>query len=378
MQDTNYLLISSYSPTRTSGRGLRTCGIIDALARNGRVTVAYVPFGGEEPAADIVANERITLLPISPSRGLGRLLRSSSALVHGAPWGLARTVSPEVAQAVLRAKPQDRIIADGPTVATALLPAARHRSLIYLAHNLESSFRGTWVLRRFERRILQTFDESWMATQADIDQARDLLGGSLIARYVPNVVDVSALPISEARSEACNVLFVGDFSYPPNRSGLTYLLDDVMPLVWNRLPQTKLLLVGRGLEQPPEDSRVKVFGFVEDLESVYAQASCVAVPLLEGGGSPLKFIEAMAHGLPVIATPRAAAGLMVIANEHFRQAEDADSFARAIVEVCRDGGQELGVQARKLAERSYSIEALADILAGYTKTPRASPPPSPR
>jgi glycosyltransferase involved in cell wall biosynthesis len=368
VQDTNYILITSYSPARTSGRGLRTCGIISALARNGRVTVGYVPFGGEAPAADLLTNERITLLPITPSRGLRRLLLALSAVMRGAPWGLAKTVSPEVVNAVNQAGPQDRIIADGPTVATALLPVARHRDLVYLAHNLESSFRGTAVLRRFERRILRTFDESWMATQADIDQARSLVGPSLRARYVPNVVDVAAAPISRVQSDTCNVLFVADFSYPPNRRGLTYLLDEVMPLVWDRLPEARLLVVGRGLEQPLEEARVQALGFVEDLEPVYAQASCVVVPLLEGGGSPLKFIEAMAHGLPVIATPRAAAGLQVVADKHFRQAESAESFAQAMVDVLQGGGHELGVRARELAKRSYSIESLTDILAGCTGT----------
>jgi polysaccharide biosynthesis protein PslH len=365
--DTTYLLISPFSPTRTSGRGLRTCGIIDALARNGWVTVAYVPFDGEAPAADLVRNERITLLPITPSRGVRRLLLALSAVMHGAPWSLAKTVSPEVVQAVLRAGPRDRIIADGPTVATALLPVAQHRDLIYLAHNLESFFRGTWILQRFERRILQTFGESWMATHADIDHARDLAGRDLRARYVPNVVDVTSLPTSGERSDACTILFVADFSYAPNRGGLAYLLDEVMPLVWRRLPEAKLLLVGRGLRQPLEDTRVHALGFVEDLEPVYAQASCVVVPLLEGGGSPLKFIEAMAHGLRVIATPRAAAGLKVVADEHFRQAEDAESFAQALVEVLSGEGHELGIHARKLAERSYSIEALADILASSAR-----------
>ncbi len=43
--------------------------------------------------------------------------------------------------------------------------------------------------------------------------------------------------------------------------------------------------------------------------AAYAGARCAVVPLLQGGGTPLKLIEALAYGLPVIATPRAAAGL---------------------------------------------------------------------
>ena len=64
-------------------------------------------------------------------------------------------------------------------------------------------------------------------------------------------------------------------------------------------------------EPPSSDPRVEALGFVDDLASVYASARCAVVPLLQGGGTPLKLIEALAYGLPVIATPRAVAGLEV-------------------------------------------------------------------
>jgi polysaccharide biosynthesis protein PslH len=357
------ILITSYSPTRSSGTGLRTCGVIDALARHGHVTVAYVPFGGEAPAADLASNPRVTLKPIVPSRGARRLLAALRALIRGAPWALAKATSAEAVQVALQAAPHQRVIADGPTMATALIGVAAQSRLTYLAHNVESSFRGTSVMRRFERRILRVFAESWMASKADVVHARELAGSEIDVRYVPNVIDVAALgPCPEHRG-GNRILFVADFTYLPNRNGLAFLLGEVMPLVWERLTQARLLLVGRGLSQAPEDPRVQIMGFVENLESAYSQADCAAVPLLEGGGSPLKFIEAMAHGLPVVATPRAAAGLEVVPGEHFLQADGADLFAQALVEALSDGAGDLGARARELVERSYSIEALTEILA---------------
>jgi len=57
------------------------------------------------------------------------------------------------------------------------------------------------------------------------------------------------------------------------------------------------------------DARIDVAGFVDSLAGLYAQADCVVVPIVEGAGSPVKFIEALAYGVPVVATPRAARGL---------------------------------------------------------------------
>lgn len=358
----NSVLITSYSPARGTGRGLRTCGVIAALARDGEVTIAYVPFGGEPPAADLASDPRIALRAIAPTRGPRRMLAILSALARGAPWGLAKTASAEAVQEALRADPQARVIADGPTMATALLGLARRRHLIYLAHNLESSFRGTWVLRRFERRILRTFAESWMASNADVRLACELAGPQLAARYVPNVIDVAALGPRTERPREQHILFAADLTYLPNRNGLAFLRDKVMPRVWQRLPQARLVVVGRGPSQPPGDPRVEIRGFVKDLEAVYAEVDCAAVPLLEGGGSPLKFIEAMAHGLPVVATPRAAAGLEVKAGEHFREASSPEAFAEGLIEALSGDGQALGERARELVERHYSVEALAESL----------------
>jgi glycosyltransferase involved in cell wall biosynthesis len=90
------------------------------------------------------------------------------------------------------------------------------------------------------------------------------------------------------------------------------------------------------------------------------------VPLLHGGGSPLKFIEALAYGLPVIAA-RHAAGLLEdgTPDEHFLVAADPAGFAEAVSYLFEDVGRarRLGAAGRALAERSYSVEALASLLA---------------
>ena len=126
----------------------------------------------------------------------------------------------------------DRVIADGPVVAAALLPLARRRGAVYLAHNLESGFRGEGpALAQFEREVLRTFSESWMATRADQRGAAELAGEEIRTRYVPNVVDVRRIaPVGPGGGDV--LLFVGDFTYAPNREGLRFLVDEVLPIVW--------------------------------------------------------------------------------------------------------------------------------------------------
>lgn len=368
------LLVITHTPVLRSGKAMRTYGVARALATHGELTLLYARFGAAEPDAAFRAIPGIALHEVAPSRGARRLLAYGTARASGVPDALARGISPELARGARRlaADPEcGRIIADGPIAAATLAQLARERPVIYNAHNLESGFRhdldagglgSPRALRRFERGLLAGAAESWMVSEADMQAARELCPAARL-RYVPNVVDVAAItPVSPSAS-AQNAIFVANFAYEPNRNGLTFLLNEVFPRVWSQLPDARLLLVGAGLDRPPsEDPRVQALGFVDDLASVYARVRVAVVPLLQGGGTPLKLIEALAYGLPVVATPRAVAGLDVHDGSDCVVAEGAKAFADALVEILRDGAPELGRRGRELAEERYSIEALAMLL----------------
>jgi glycosyltransferase involved in cell wall biosynthesis len=366
------LLVTTHTPALRSGRDVRTYGVARALAVNGPLTVLYVRFGAETPDEAYEAIPGIQLREVIPSRGRSRLRAYARARLRGVPDGFARGVSAELAASAARlasAPGRARVIADGPTAAAALASLAGKRPVIYNAHNLESGFRhelgeerkSLRGLTSFERRLLRRSAESWMVSHADMRAAHELCPSAEL-RLVPNVVDVAAIEPAQGNGEPV-AIFVANFAYEPNRTALRFLLEDVLPRVWTQLADARLVLVGAGLEQPPsDDSRVHALGFVDDLAGVYAQARCAVVPLLHGGGSPLKLIEAFAYGLPVIATPRAVAGLDVHEGVDCLVAEDAPAFADALMRVLRDGSPEIARAGRRLAEERYSVEALAALL----------------
>jgi glycosyltransferase involved in cell wall biosynthesis len=386
------LLVTTHTPVLGSGRALRTYGVTRALAAHGGLDLLYARFEGDAPDAAFRAIQGIELHEVVPSRGARRLLAYAAARRAGVPEELARGVSPELAataarlaRASARASDRGRVIADGPVAAAALAGLARKRPVIYNAHNFESGFRhqlgggramgGARALRAFERGMLARAAESWMASEADVAAARELCPAARL-RYVPNVVDVAAITPVQPLTKEQRAIFVANFAYEPNRNGLRFLFGEVLPRVWAELPDAKLALVGAGLERalreagagseprtPVPDPRVETLGFVDDLRGVYAGASCAVVPLLQGGGTPLKLIEALAYGLPVVATPRAVAGLEVRDGEHCLVADGAEAFAAALVRVLRDGAPELGVRGRELVAERYSIEALSSMVA---------------
>jgi glycosyltransferase involved in cell wall biosynthesis len=368
------LLVTTHTPVLRSGQAMRTYGVARALATHRELDLLYLRFGASEPDEAFRSIAGVQLHELVPSRGLARLLTYATARADGVPPGFARGISPELVRGVRRlagGPERGRVIADGPIVAAALRRLARKRPVIYNAHNLESAFRGEVVelaasreqkLREFERDLLARAAESWMVSESDLAGARELCPQAKL-RYVPNVVDVTAIEPVLAPAGARRALFVANFGYLPNRRGLRFLLDDVLPHVWEELPDARLALVGGGLEQPPsDDPRVEALGFVDDLRGAYARSSCAVVPLLQGGGTPLKLVEALAYGLPVVATERAAAALGLRDGEHCLTATSAENFAAALVRVLRDGAPQLARAGRELARERYSIEALSLLL----------------
>lgn len=363
------LFLTSATPTLTGGAALRTYGVVAALASVHPVDLVYREFGPRPLAPEYAALGRVRIRKVTASRGTRRALAYGRSRARGVPSDLARGVTPELIAAAQSIPADTRIIADGPVTAAALLPLARRRELVYLAHNVESGFRetsGRGNLQRFERTVLRTYAECWMATRSDEQAASALAGRELRTRYVPNVIDVSRTSPVQPAGQG-RALFVADFTYRPNRDALAYLVDEVLPLAWQSHPELRVSVVGRGISEPPGDDRVQALGFVEDLRSAYASADLALVPLRHGGGSPLKFIEALAYGLPVVATEHAAR--LIEGGEpgtHFISGAGPGEFADGIQRLLREPrlGAALAAAGRELVEARYSTQALARLLAG--------------
>ncbi|MCW2992969.1 MAG: glycosyl transferase, partial [Conexibacter sp.] len=370
------LFVSTYAPVLENGRDLRTYTVVRALAQLGPVDVMYVSHTGQPVAPQFAAAEGVELHEVVPSRGLRRGVMYASKLAQAMPNLVARSCSPEVLEATERlagAPGRGAIVAGDINAMVILMAFARRTPVIFNTHNIESSYVPGSLrqhvqvreLALLERRVLRRASEAWMVSRRDVEEARRLAPGAAL-RYAPNVADVASIVPEPARSTPGDtIMMVADFTYFPNMSGLDWLVDEVLPAVWARRPSARLRLCGRGLDPARFAAvpQVEVQGFVERLGDAYAGAAVVAVPLTEGAGTPLKFVEALAYGVPIVATPVAARGLDAVAGAHFRLGADALGFADELVDLLERGDVQMVARARALAEAEYSVEALARHLA---------------
>jgi glycosyltransferase involved in cell wall biosynthesis len=100
---------------------------------------------------------------------------------------------------------------------------------------------------------------------------------------------------------------------------------------------------------------VAVTGRVSDVRPYLSSASVAVVPLRICRGIQNKVLEAMAMGMPVVATPAAFEGIEAEPGTDLLVARDPQAFARHVCELIDDADarSRLGQAARKRVELRY-------------------------
>ena len=133
-------------------------------------------------------------------------------------------------------------------------------------------------------------------------------------------------------------------------------------------PAARVEILGR--EAPPDLLGLAapdwiLLGEGDDTRPHWARAAVAVVPLLAGGGTRLKVLEAAASGVPVVATPIGAEGLEFAPETEIRLREDAAGFAAAVAGLLADraAAHRQAVAARARVEALYDWERIGEEFA---------------
>jgi glycosyltransferase involved in cell wall biosynthesis len=189
---------------------------------------------------------------------------------------------------------------------------------------------------------------------------------------VPNGVDLDAFPFVPTGRDPATLLFVGFFRHDPNVEAAEWFSRAVLPRIRATLPDARFQVVGA---YPPEsvrrladDPAVEVTGRVDGIAPHYQRAGVFVAPILQGSGTRLKILEAMASGCPVVATTIGAEGLGATDGRELLIADDAAAMVDAILRLRRDPalGAALAARARAFVEERFGWDAIAThLLATY-------------
>lgn len=219
--------------------------------------------------------------------------------------------------------------------------------------------------RRHDARHLDRYDLLIAMSAEDREAVKAL--SSRRCEVVENGVDTGAFTPAPPAGGPPLFLYTGTMSYAPNAEGLLWLLREVWPEIRRRVPDARLRVVGRGA--PEEAQRlagpdVELTGWVESMAPHFAAATAVLVPILSGGGTRLKVLDAMASGRAMVATAPGRAGIEAEDGVHLLQADGTEAFAAAAVRLAGDAAlrERLAAAARKRAVQMYDWASLGDRL----------------
>jgi polysaccharide biosynthesis protein PslH len=227
-------------------------------------------------------------------------------------------------------------------------------------------------LRGIESQLEREVDAFIACSDDDRDALIELNGPRIHGFTIPNGVDTESLKFATLKDAEATptLLFCGSLDYHPNSNGLSWFIRSIWPLILDRHPNARLLVVGRG--SPPEslsislesDPRVDLIGQVDDVVPYYRQSVISIVPLCMGSGTRLKVLEAMALGTPVVSTAIGAEGINCIPDTHLLIAEDSHSFAEAVFRLIDEPAFRFSLagMARALVEEQYDWMVVGSAL----------------
>ena len=366
------LFVNVGMPFPTVGGGsLRTAHVIEALAYDHDVTLVGFTYGDALPEAPYPL--RIVGVPWELPRLYEDMMygdteaseRASQALASGPfPWRASTVESPAMEQTLrdLARKQFDVAVFEHSSMARFMsaLPDTLPKVIDFhnvhtlmerrAAHADGGDFREAERMLAYEADIASRAALCVTCSDAEAAVVREKLGTSRVA-VVPNGVDTEYFRPTSGVSITGRLLFTGMMNYPPNIQAVSSFVRTVLPLVRSRVPHAVLDIVG---SSPPPDveslacDHVVVHGSVPDVRPHFDAADVVVVPLLHGGGTRLKILEAAAMGKAIVSTSLGAEGIDLEPDREIVIADTDAQFASAVVSLLHDSGRRtaLGVAAR--------------------------------
>jgi glycosyltransferase involved in cell wall biosynthesis len=185
-------------------------------------------------------------------------------------------------------------------------------------------------------------------------------------------------PTPAGWSERSGLLFLGAFheTSSPNYDSLTWFVNEVLPLLEDRLPPgIRFSIAGyvdRKVDMSPfgRNARVDLVGPVEDLAELYGAHRVFIAPTRFAGGIPFKVHEAAAHGIPIVATELLCRQVGWTDNRAILSGgtDDAARFADQVVALYEDETLWNAVRADALRrietenDRASYLDRLGEIL----------------
>ncbi|MGK7873239.1 MAG: glycosyltransferase family 4 protein [Xenococcaceae cyanobacterium] len=225
------------------------------------------------------------------------------------------------------------------------------------------------LLRCYEQRFVRKFSSIVVTTEEDRQQILAFHPDSEVT-VIPNGVDLATFPYREADPGGHRLVITGGMDYVVNIDAACSFSLQVLPILQRRYLDTTLTLVGANpvsevlaLAKRPG---ITVTGRVLSMAEYLHQATVCVVPMRTGFGIKNKTLEAMAAGVPVVASDRGLEGLAVDGVDtplRALRANRVDEYVEAISRLFENSQlrHQLSENGRSLIKTEYTWERAGQL-----------------
>jgi len=372
------------------GTKIRIYHVLRELARAGHevtlLTLAHEPYGPEDLGALKAHCHELHVVPV---KNRPRPKAALKSLISRKPYRVAKFESQKFRQAVAQTLQKNYDILWVHFMETlAYVPQSYTRKkrllLVLDQHNADERFWETyaregwlwtrlfakinlWQLRKFQTFALKRVDVIMSTSKEDADFTRTRLPNPATQVWVvPNGVDTESFCLPDTAERKNRIIFCGTMDVLMNIDAVEWFACQIFPKIRKTVPDAEFWIVGRDpvprVKALGSLPGVRVTGRVEDIRPYYTKAKVAVAPFRYGGGTKIKVLEAMALGVPVVATSVGCQGIKVTPGKHLFKEDNEESFAQRVVILMQDKNLRLKMttEARRLVEERYSWHAIMD------------------
>ena len=232
--------------------------------------------------------------------------------------------------------------------------------------SMETGLKG-WLLGReaarvdaYEKKIAERADRCFVVSSID----QQAIGSDHVG-VLPLGIDVQRFNKPAQAATAPLIAFTGNMFYQPNADAVLWFAEHCWPAIKAAVPGVRLVIVGNR-PQPgvvalgKQDGSIEVMGRVPSVAAILKTAAVAVAPMRSGSGMQFKILEAMACGVPVVATTIGQGDIGCVAGSDILVRDTGAEFAEQVVALLQDPAlrEKIGEAGFRYVQENHSWDAI--------------------